>query len=653
MNLNVLPTPKKVKMEKGFCSLGNSAVAIGNESALGLIEHLRDVSVFLGLRKIASGASQFEGKSRLVFSRTKEKALPSPLKPFRGGDEGYSITITPSTIVLNARSQRGLFYALMTLRQIFLNNSRIPCCSIEDWPDMPVRGIQMDLKGCTPTVAYIKSLIPKLAQYKINTLLMEYENAVEWESLPGVAKPSAWSKKEIYELAEVARENFITMMPLVQALGHVQYILMHDQYSHLRETRDGFQQYCPSNPETLSFWKKQVEEIDDIFPESKYFHVGMDETRQLGECPRCKRFIGPKGHVLDLFLKRLNEVCDHVKSIGHTPVFWDDMISRHASKERLSRIPSSATVMIWLYQMLSDKSMLLKVEKAGWGKRELFEHEYIQNHRWYEPGHNKWLDEMPRSLFQRYKNYLDGFSATPDIAANPFLEMFGERGCEVMGASAAKDVLGSKIMPDLPWRIDNIVTWARQISGAKQAGVVSTAWSRANSMRFPGHPFDSMWYTMCASAQFYWSSKTGIQEFQSLFDRDFFGVEDEGWIAKTLEAVSSISPEAALMELKGFQCTRNKDVLAAYQLLGELKVEMNRFNSALPNHLYSMYPPRHPHKALANPSAEPLAKQIGKILELKPALKTYFNSVMLPEEAEELLDSNFYFLEHMDWRTNL
>jgi hypothetical protein len=653
-DLIVLPTPKKAARTGGYFNAPKPGCFRSSDAAAEFQDAAREA-----LAPILSGQGRVEFRPDLssrppfwmLFGATRGRiptAQPLTPKPF--GVEGYRLTIRASHILLEARQRPGFFYGLATLRQILRNYDRAPCCRIEDWPDMAVRGVHMDLKGCTPTVDYMKRLIPQLAEYKINTLLMEYENAVQLDSTPGVAKPSAWSKSDVEEMADLARRHFIDLMPLVQSLGHVEYILEHDRYKHLRESAEDVSQYCPSNPKTFPFWAKQADEVLELFPQTKYFHVGADETRLLGHCPKCKKSLGGNRDELELYLDHMMKVWRHVLAQDRTPIFWDDMIARSFSPSRIRRIPKDVAVMYWLYHISGDRHPTVRLHGGGYGRRESIRHEALGEARSMKHGQaTRWLDEVDPVLWRNCRKYVDDPDCAPDFPSTPFIEMFAEHGHEVFGGSAAKCGMEEYALPGLALRLDNIRTWARGIARANQSGVVSTAWSRNASLSNPYLPFDTMWYPMAASGQFYWSSESSVEEFQKAFDLDFFGVDDDGRIAQLLEAVSlENSHPAATREFAQFSVSRNQDVFEAYRLGAQLHRGYMSIFASLLRHARGYYLKGRPFIGNRNAPGKWLTGQIAAYLKLEPEAAKYYHRVMLPEEADELVESQFRFFKDAD-----
>jgi hexosaminidase len=523
---------------------------------------------------------------------------------------------------------------------------------------MAVRGIHMDLKGLTPTVEYMKRAIPRLAEYKVNTLMMEYENAVRLDSTAGVEKPSAWSKADVEALAQLARKHHITLMPLVQALGHVEYILRHDAYARYRETQDGVQQYCPTNPATFEFWRSQADEIIELFPDSPYFHVGGDETRQLGECRRCKARLAKGEERVDLYLSQMDKVWRHLLDRGYTPIFWHDMIYREGSERSFRRVPKGVAAMPWDYQTGGGpSSRIVHIGEEGMGMagvRAWFAHEWLQGHRVSDRRHSLFVDELPAGLWKRYQRYAEKPDMAPYLHPFPPIEMFAERGFEVLAGAGARCGAASTGLADLPVGVDNIRGWAMHIVKAGQTGAVSTAWSRSGSLTRPyTPPMDTIWYTMLASAQFYWDAGQDVERFQTLFTRDFFGLDDGGWAAQVFETVSSLASNAAMRELQNLSVKRNRDALEAFQLVGRFHGALMDMMANLPSHLLTLYikdkPYRdQPFRLDKDPNLGRIAGPIQRMQDLKAPLDEYYHRVLLPEEADEALASLFDWVQKVD-----
>ena len=76
-----------------------------------------------------------DGKENIIL-KTDESFL---------NEEGYAISCAEGTITVTAKNDTGIFYALETLKQIFLQSAdEIPAFEIEDNPRFAYRGYLLD-----------------------------------------------------------------------------------------------------------------------------------------------------------------------------------------------------------------------------------------------------------------------------------------------------------------------------------------------------------------------------------------------------------------------------------------------------------------------------------------------------------------------------
>jgi hypothetical protein len=371
-----------------------------------------------------------------------------PISKRRLRNSGYELRVTPEVAEVLAGGLAGLFYGVMTLRQLSAGRRSIPCASVRDWPELALRGIHYDLKGVMPRFDSLMNSLVELSHFKLNCVLLEYEDKFPWSRESGLASPLALSDRQLHRFLEAARARHIRVIPLVQTLGHAEMALQHRKYARLREVPDNFYQYCPTRPGSLTLVRRLIDEVAAFHPDEPLFHVGADEAWLLGSCPRCKRAVAEVGKN-GLYLKHMEPVWRHVLSLGKRPVMWDDML-RHFSDRELRRVPRDVALMYWLY------------------------------HR-YEPNVRRYFPELPR-----YK----------------------ERGFTVIGASAAKGADGRFAnLPHCERRLQNVFSWAHVARRYRLPGVVSTAWSRYTYLLAPCEPFETIWLSLAGSAEAYWTGR--------------------------------------------------------------------------------------------------------------------------------------------------
>ncbi|HEY6978257.1 MAG TPA: family 20 glycosylhydrolase, partial [Chitinophagaceae bacterium] len=193
---------------------------------------------------------------------------------------------------------------------------------ITDWPDIAERAIHYDTKHHQDKLSYVQNFIKELARYKINILVWEWEDKFAYPSHPEIGAPGAFTPKEIQELTDYARQYHVQIVPLVQGLGHVSFILKWPQFAHLREIGASNWEFCPlkegSYDLLFDLWKDAM----DATKGSQYIHIGSDETYELGLCDQCSKKaneIGKKG----LYHLFADKCARYILSQGRKPMIWE------------------------------------------------------------------------------------------------------------------------------------------------------------------------------------------------------------------------------------------------------------------------------------------------------------------------------------------
>jgi len=240
--------------------------------------------------------------------------------------EGYRLTIEADEVAIAGADAAGVYYATQTLRQCFRHDGRrwlAPCLALRDWPDLKHRAIHYDTKHHQDTRQYVEGFIRQLAHYKVNALVWEWEDKFAYRSHPEIGAPGAFTMAEMQALTRFARRHHVQIVPLVQGLGHVSYILKHAAHRHLREIADSNWEFCPLKDGTYELLFDLWDEAIEATPGSELLHIGSDETYELGagEACGCKaraERIGRDG-LMQGFLRRC---VAHVEGRGRRALSW-------------------------------------------------------------------------------------------------------------------------------------------------------------------------------------------------------------------------------------------------------------------------------------------------------------------------------------------
>ena len=122
------------------------------------------------------------------------------------------------------------------------------------------RVVHLDLKGAPPKLNYLKSIFPLLKDAGATALLIEYEDMFPfWGPLRNASAKNAYSAGDIQSIQLWAAQNDLTVIPLIQTFGHLEFVLKLNDFKHLREVPIYPQSICPSKDDS---WKLITQIID-------------------------------------------------------------------------------------------------------------------------------------------------------------------------------------------------------------------------------------------------------------------------------------------------------------------------------------------------------------------------------------------------------
>ncbi len=214
-----------------------------------------------------------------------------------------------------------------------------------------VRGFHVDLRIQVMTMEALRELADELAQFGINTLVMEWEASYPYRNNATISRELAYTREEVTSFIDYCEERGIDVIPLQQCFGHVEYILRHDRYSELKEDRKDISQLCPLKEEADSLLFADLFADLASMHKSDYIHIGGDETYLLGHCPACSLKAATEGKS-KLFVDYMKMMCDIIISLGKKPVMWADILLKYP--EAAAEMPGETIYIDWNYGWKTD-----------------------------------------------------------------------------------------------------------------------------------------------------------------------------------------------------------------------------------------------------------------------------------------------------------
>ncbi|XP_049668648.1 hexosaminidase D isoform X4 [Accipiter gentilis] len=267
------------------------------------------------------------------------------------------------------------------------------------------RLVHLDLKGAPPRASYLAEVLPLLRALGATGLLLEYEDTFPYvgplEPLraphayryrpgagggrgprcragpgPDVSLSPRRSAGEVRAVLSQARAQGLEVVPLVQTFGHMEFVLKHKEFAHLREVEVFPNALNPHKEESRALVKAMIDQVMAQHEDLKWFHIGCDEVYYLGEGEESKQWLQQQGNTPEkLCLAHIKAVASCVVSSYPTvtPIVWDDML-RGISEETLaeSGVPQLVQPMIWDYAADLDVEgkvhLIEKYRRCGFSK---------------------------------------------------------------------------------------------------------------------------------------------------------------------------------------------------------------------------------------------------------------------------------------------
>ena len=376
-NLGIIPAPQSVNIKPGFFKLDSrTALQYETDADRKIAELFRD------LVKEQEGLDLVVAKN---FIQAPERMISfNSASPADFLDEAYTLEVNEKNIQLRGK-EKGVFYAMQTLSQLYLNNKEthlLPQCTIMDQPRYAYRGLHLDVCRHFFSVDFIKKYIDLMAMYKLNnfhwhltddqgwrieikkypkltaiggyrdqTLIGNYHDRMpQW--FDGQRYGGYYTQEEIRDVVAYAKTKYINIIPEIEMPGHSMAALAAYPELACGDHPGPFKTaqkwgvfpdiYCAGKDHTFDFLEDVLTEVMDLFP-SKYIHIGGDEAPKIAwkKCPYCQRRI-KKEHLKNeeglqsYFIQRIERF---VNSKGRSIIGWDEILE--------GGLAPNATVMSW------------------------------------------------------------------------------------------------------------------------------------------------------------------------------------------------------------------------------------------------------------------------------------------------------------------
>ena len=210
----------------------------------------------------------------------------------------------------------------------------------------PLIVFHIDLNSVALKESYIRKWLKKAADMGYNAVLWEVENKIKWQTCPECVSPDAFSKDTFKKLLDYSRSLGLEPIPLLQTVGHAEYVLSHKKYFSFREDSSRYDCYAICNPKVREFIKSWIKEYLNLFGNIKYFHLGGDEAYVFATSPQCSAQAEKIGKG-KLYAEYMKDISKPLLNKNIRPCIWDDMILHYT--DALPVIPKQFVIWDWNY----------------------------------------------------------------------------------------------------------------------------------------------------------------------------------------------------------------------------------------------------------------------------------------------------------------
>lgn len=304
--------------------------------------------------------------------------LPGDIeKRFESQPKGtYQLKILTDRVLLTADQPTGIFYGVMTLKQMMQipfkdevpkQDLNLPCLVIRDEPAFVHRGLLLDCCRHFMSKDFILKYIDLLALYKMNVFhwhLTEDQGwRIEIEKYPMLTEVGAWrkeddgtiyggyyTKSDIREIVAYAAERHITVIPEIEMPGHSlaaiasypglgctgEKLVVENEWGVFKDI------YCAGSEESFVFLTDVLTEVCELFP-APFIHIGGDEAPKFRweKCEKCQRRIKEFGlqNEAELQTYFIERIAAFLATKEKKIIGWDEILE--------GGIPADAMIQSW------------------------------------------------------------------------------------------------------------------------------------------------------------------------------------------------------------------------------------------------------------------------------------------------------------------
>ena len=211
--------------------------------------------------------------------------------------------------------------------------------------------VHIDFKGLPLSPEYLCARFAELRDAGATAVLLEWEDMLPFHGqLAPLACPHAFSVGEVAQIVGAALALGLEVIPLVQTLGHVEYVLKHNAFAGVREDADDLGTLCPCDPAAASLVEAMLGQVLALHPHSTRVHIGCDEPT-LGANPRTAAGASadPDG-LSGVLVEHVMRTAARARDLGRGTLMWHDAAVGMSDSCLRRLLGAGAQLVVWDYR---------------------------------------------------------------------------------------------------------------------------------------------------------------------------------------------------------------------------------------------------------------------------------------------------------------
>jgi hexosaminidase len=273
----------------------------------------------------ASRKKSTSEKSFIILNLTNDKAF---------AEEEYVLKVD-ADITITASSATGLFWGTRTALQLLSGGagSSVSKMDIKDKPMLEYRGLLIDNARSFHSLGFHLKTIRQMSYYKMNRYQIHFSDHESYtlpsDKFPDLpTKGKHFSKEEVRQLQEVAKEYYVEIVPEIDVPGHSRALTTGIPELNCTDSQGNAGKLCIGKESTFKILKELFGEIMEMFP-GTYWHLGADEVHysdlDVCECGDCKANMKAQNFTkgLELYQSFINEMYAFIKKEKREMFVWE------------------------------------------------------------------------------------------------------------------------------------------------------------------------------------------------------------------------------------------------------------------------------------------------------------------------------------------